>query len=169
MNAITARSVVSFYPRLVFANESLIFQGHSPIEPHPYTFTLTSTNSAWTKPCGPYCPMLRRITYGDPGVATYTWSPRLADARLEWSGQNAWSGSEWPAPSVWSSTTPLVRMGEWGKRYVEGWGTTAAPERPTDLRLQELLQWRISNRCNNPHCSNRNQSGERSRYLGPYV
>lgn len=166
MNAITNSSVVSFYPRLAYANESLVVDGYDVPEPNPYSFTISPSNSGWTKPCGLYCPMLRRITFGDQGVATYPWSHRPKESRPT----TAWGAPSWSSSSA--SNNPLVNVRNWGERYsraTRGWRREPSPVRTTDLRLQEPLRWRMSTTCSNPHCSHNVLAEERALYLGPYL
>lgn len=156
MNAITAHNVFSFYPRLTYANESLIFEGQEAIEPLPYSFVLTEINSKWTKACGVYCPMVPRTTYGDPGCAVYPWSYSASQ------GHN----------SKWVADTSLVKVGEWGRKYTAatlGWGREPTVVKTEDLRLQELFRWRISSRCYNAHCPNAMLREQRQQYLGRYL
>ncbi|KAF6754976.1 hypothetical protein DFP72DRAFT_1123600 [Ephemerocybe angulata] len=87
MNAIIPGSVIVFYPRLTFANDSLAVEGVEGGErTDNLTFAVSDTNAGWTKPCGIYCPTIWRKSVEDRGAASYSWSYLHPDA---------------PKPSYW--------------------------------------------------------------------
>lgn len=152
MNAITPFQVVSFYPRLTYANESM--EVDRVVEPRErqLSVALTASNAHWTKPCGYYCPMRWRKTFGDPGVATYSWSPYPRQPKSDWNNHST-----------------LVTVGKWGDKLIPGWNTAPPPIPTEDLRLQQPLRWRISSTCSNPHCANHQLRGRLFEVLRSYI
>ncbi|KAJ3507551.1 hypothetical protein NMY22_g16897 [Coprinellus aureogranulatus] len=83
MVAISHDTIVSFYPRLIFANEGILTNtavkagdsSSSTVMPDEEyeDFELHFNNHHWTKPCGPYCPEILRCTYDDEGTMKIHW------------------------------------------------------------------------------------------------
>lgn len=86
MTILTATQLISLFPRLLIHNEALIVD--TPLDVSPTVekqesqgLRLVGSNSHWTSPCGVYCPMRWRKTYGDPGFARLTWHDKRARPR----------------------------------------------------------------------------------------
>ncbi|KAJ3531224.1 hypothetical protein NMY22_g8245 [Coprinellus aureogranulatus] len=81
MVAISHDTIVSYYPRLTFANEGLLVNsGVRADDAATMSITLDEedveihlSNYHWTKPCGPYCPELWRCNYDDEGALKVHW------------------------------------------------------------------------------------------------
>ncbi|KAJ3531228.1 hypothetical protein NMY22_g8247 [Coprinellus aureogranulatus] len=81
MLAISHDTIVSYYPRLLFAGEGMF--NNTAVEPDDTSgmsitadgvdIELHANNYHWTKPCGPYCPEIWRWTYDDAGVMKIRW------------------------------------------------------------------------------------------------
>ncbi|KAF6752797.1 hypothetical protein DFP72DRAFT_849572 [Ephemerocybe angulata] len=135
MNALTSTTIGSYYPRLMFRNESLCLEGFdlSKLPPtiRPPTFALFPDNSHWTNACGVYCPATWRKTYNDRGLARYRWSVRSQTAG--------------PAP-LWGMPPDV------DPRHEQLW-------------KGELLSWKMRRRCANPHCPNMVLYDSRQQFL----
>ena len=81
MDALTATSLISFFPNLHQSSECLLTRNfdstllgtrvsHRGLECY-------TTNSHWSSPCGDYCPAAIRKTVEDPGVLLVHWDVRL--------------------------------------------------------------------------------------------
>ncbi|KAJ3520267.1 hypothetical protein NMY22_g12830 [Coprinellus aureogranulatus] len=79
MNAVTPDHVVSFYPGATYARSSILRGGvqRSDLQADDPVLTMglevVADNGDWKRECSHWCPMARRKTYGDEGVATYRW------------------------------------------------------------------------------------------------
>ncbi|RXW13432.1 hypothetical protein EST38_g12421 [Candolleomyces aberdarensis] len=136
MNAITSTLVVSFYPRLTFANEALQIEQVAVDDPLATAGVATfDSNSHWERPCGSYCPTKKRKPFDDDGAAIYCWRKDVifeGDAELEWDD---------------GSTL---------------WGNQVA----THFTYSDTLSWQVSNYCDNSSgCSYRDKLESRSQYL----
>ncbi|KAJ3529761.1 hypothetical protein NMY22_g8859 [Coprinellus aureogranulatus] len=84
MVAISHDTMVSYYPRLMFANEGLLCNASVEADSDSATsISITSedeevelmfNNYHWSKPCGPWCPALWRCTYDDEGALKLHWN-----------------------------------------------------------------------------------------------
>ncbi|KAJ3514166.1 hypothetical protein NMY22_g14830 [Coprinellus aureogranulatus] len=137
MNAITADTVISFYPRLTFKSEGLVLQGKDVdvLQDACGRATLTGSNAHWTRKCGIYCPEIWRKSCGDGGIAQYPWSQRLRCLEPQ----------------------PLFPV-PWGERLVRLPGDS-------DPLLDELVFWKFLDECRAPDCPNRMKHDARSQYL----
>ncbi|KAJ2913797.1 hypothetical protein MD484_g6604, partial [Candolleomyces efflorescens] len=130
MNAITYDAIFSFFPRLTYANEALVMSrvtdagtSHDQLRAGGGV-RLYTDNAHWTKPCGPYCPMKRRKTFDDPGVARYRWSPLQND---------------------------LNEYNEWGRKILNEPSRMWSTDR--DMMYTAMEKWRVldSPMCTKPH------------------
>jgi hypothetical protein len=142
MNAITHDAVFSFFPRLTYANEALVVsrvtEGGMNVDELKVGggVQLYSNNAHWTRDCGLYCPMKRRKTFDDLGVARYRWSPLEND---------------------------LNEYNEWGNKIFDEPVRSLATE--WDLMYSAMETWRILDRCVNPHCDNAKKYLRRMQYV----
>lgn len=148
MNALTAMEIVSFYPQLTLAGQSLTVEG-SETE----GCTLSSgpplmcydDNSHWTKGCGPYCPMVWRKTFDDDATAVYRWRFDGAPRRRRGVDMDSWG----PALKGWGDSL------EWDDGH------------DSEFLHERLLVWRIKSRCLNETCDNMRLYERRMKYLVP--
>lgn len=141
MNAISSTHIISFYPDLTASKAALAVEGVEDttlldIYRLPPSFTTSTSNAHWKKPCGHVCPAIWRKSKDDAGVARYRWSHR-----------------------------PVVsfRLADWLPR--EGkWSDILSPH-PQDMTFTRTLKWRIMSRCWNPRCEHTLKYEARSKYV----
>lgn len=142
MNAITHDAVFSLYPRLTYANEALVVGritsagvGIGELRVGGGV-KIYRNNSHWTKPCGLYCPMRRRKTYDDEGVARYRWCASQDDLNV----YNKWGNATTDEPA---------------RGVVTEW----------DLMYSSMETWQVFDKCQNPHCEHAVKYDRRSQYV----
>ncbi|RXW14063.1 hypothetical protein EST38_g11794 [Candolleomyces aberdarensis] len=151
MTFITANDIISFFPRMMLANECMVVDNAGDIDSIVANLKeqgqrVLDSNRHWKTPCGSFCPMRWRKTFGDEGMVRFRWHAR----RNVHSPQDLSNSQSWN----WRSSAGSIDDDE------------DAIDRH-DIMYRDQLKWRIWNRCENPNCSNAIHAAQRAEFLQP--